>query len=136
MKTLFVQFFLLMIISCLFFSGCATIITGSRDLINIRTSNGQEVKATITSAEGVGDITLPTILNAKKAKQNIYIEVKETNEYEQSNAVAVSRMNNWFWGNIILGGLLGSTTDAISGAMWQYDNTITVPIQKKSVQQK
>lgn len=134
MKTSFVKFFLLMITSCLFFSGCATIITGSRDLINIRTSNGQEVKATITSAEGVGDITLPTILNAKKAKQNIYIEVKETNEYEQSNAVAVSRMNNWFWGNIILGGLLGSTTDAISGAMWQYDNTITVPIQKKSVQ--
>ena len=29
-------------------------------------------------------------------------------------------MDGWFWGNIIIGGLFGSTTDAVSGAVNKY----------------
>jgi hypothetical protein len=31
-----------------------------------------------------------------------------------------------FWGNIIIGGLLGSGTDYISGKMWSYEPNVTV----------
>jgi hypothetical protein len=31
-----------------------------------------------------------------------------------------TRMNPWFWGNIVIGGLFGSTTDGISGAIYEY----------------
>lgn len=31
-----------------------------------------------------------------------------------------ANINNWFWGNIIFGGLYGSTTDAVSGAAYEY----------------
>ncbi|MDD3175739.1 MAG: hypothetical protein PHU51_04640 [Candidatus Nanoarchaeia archaeon] len=135
MKSNLFNFCLFVFISFVF-TGCASIISGSRQSINIRTSNGQEVKSTIMTSEGTGNTVLPTILNVKRAKQTINIDVKETNEYEQSSMGVSSRMNGWFWGNIVLGGFLGSTTDAISGAMWQYDDTVTVPIQKKNVQQK
>ncbi len=29
-------------------------------------------------------------------------------------------MNSWFWGNILIGGVLGSTTDGMSGAMNEF----------------
>ena len=29
-------------------------------------------------------------------------------------------MNMWFWGNVLFGGLIGSSTDAATGAMWKF----------------
>jgi len=31
-----------------------------------------------------------------------------------------TRMNGWFWGNIVIGGLFGSSTDGVSGAVYAY----------------
>jgi hypothetical protein len=30
------------------------------------------------------------------------------------------KLDNWFWGNILIGDLIGSTTDGVSGAMYEY----------------
>ena len=37
-------------------------------------------------------------------------------------------VNGWFWANILggLSGILSSTTDASSGAMWKYDENVTL----------
>jgi hypothetical protein len=35
--------------------------------------------------------------------------------YETYKAVMQTRLDNWFWGNIIIGGVLGSTTDLATG---------------------
>ena len=34
-------------------------------------------------------------------------------------------------GNVITGGLLGSTTDFATGAAWEYDNTAVIYVNKK-----
>lgn len=123
---------LMSIVLC--FSGCATIVSGSRQQINIRTSNGQEVKATITSDEGVKDVLLPTVFDAKRANRDILIDVKETNSYETSSTIIRKKINPWVFGNILLwiGSLFGSTTDVASKSMWEYDDVVIVPVQKKS----
>lgn len=113
------------------FSGCATIISGPREQINLRTSNGQEVKATVTTVEGTKDIILPTLLDTKRAKNPMVIDIKETNEYEKSTTLVPSKINPVFWVNIFAGSF-SSTTDYASGSMWQYDDTIIIPVQKKS----
>jgi hypothetical protein len=39
-------------------------------------------------------------------------------------------MNPWFWGNIVLGGFVGSTTDGLSGAVYEYSpNQYMVTLQ-------
>lgn len=123
---------LMSIVVC--FSGCATIISGPRETINIRTSNGQEVKGTITTTEGTKDVLLPTLFDAKRANKDILIDIKETNAYESSSTVITKKLNPWVFldcfGSIF--GLFSTSTDANSGAMWQYDDVVIVPVQKKS----
>jgi len=34
-----------------------------------------------------------------------------------------TKLDGWFWGNIVLGGFIGSTTDGISGAYHQYEQS-------------
>ncbi|MGE4385556.1 MAG: hypothetical protein AB7E39_06815 [Endomicrobiaceae bacterium] len=120
---------LMSIVLC--FSGCATVFTGPRQQINIRTSSGQEAKATITTSEGTRDIILPTLLDTKRAKNPMVIDIKETNEYEKTTTLVPSKINPVFWVNIFAGSF-SSTTDYASGSMWQYDDTVIVPVQKKS----
>ena len=116
------------------FSGCATIVSGPRQQINLRTSNGQEVKATITSDEGVKDVILPTVFDAKRANRDILIDVKETSTYEPSSTVIRKRVNSWVWVDFLfwIVGPFATTTDYASGSLWQYDDTVIVPVQKKS----
>jgi len=53
----------------------------------------------------------------KKANQSL---VFEKDGYKTLTLPLETTLDPWFWGNIILGGLFGSTTDAISGAVNQY----------------
>ena len=40
--------------------------------------------------------------------------------YKRQTRQLTTRMDNWFWGNIVLGGLFGSTTDGVSGSIHEY----------------
>ena len=44
----------------------------------------------------------------------------EKDGYESVPLRLNTKLSVFFWGNIIFGGLLGSTTDALSGGMWEY----------------
>ena len=98
-------------------SGCASIIKGGSQNIDITTNNGQSVNATIFTKSGIQETT---------------ITVKEGRCNKESVTTAKSRIQPWFWGNMITGGILGSTTDSLTGAMWQYDNTIVVNVDEKT----
>ena len=40
--------------------------------------------------------------------------------YKEFSTTMSTTLNGWFFGNIVLGGLPGSTTDAATGAMHEY----------------
>jgi hypothetical protein len=40
--------------------------------------------------------------------------------YQDQQATIQTSLNMWFWGNVLCGGLIGSSTDAASGAMWKF----------------
>jgi len=53
----------------------------------------------------------------KETGQNL---VFEKEGYKPLTMHLETHLNPWFWGNIVIGGFLGSTTDGLSGAVYEY----------------
>lgn len=96
-------------------TGCASIVDGKYQTISFSTNpegatvtlNGQQV--------GKTPVTLPV---QRMSGPGILRFTKEG--YKDSEVIMHSSLNTWFLGNFIFGGLLGSTTDAVTGAMHEY----------------
>ena len=59
-------------------------------------------------------------------QKDITIRIKEDKCHQETVTVVNSHIEPWFWGNILSGGVFGSTTDSSTGAMWKYDETVVV----------
>lgn len=112
-------------------SGCSTIIEGSTQTVNFSTGMDKQIHAVITSSGGTMPVILPQALAVNKSSNDLVINIKDDNCVLPSTTIVKSHLNPWFWGNIIFGGLIGSTTDSASGAAWEYDNNILVNVALK-----
>lgn len=95
-------------------AGCATIVTGTSDTI---TFNSEPEGATVTVAGRVIGKTPVSVVIDKDTNQAVTFE-KEG--YKTFTTQLSTTTNPWFFGNIVIGGLLGSTTDGVSGAIIEY----------------
>ncbi len=92
---------------------CATIIKGSKQLITINCN----VEEAIVFLDGEQIGYTPFTGEIKKGKKMLMIQKDGYRTYQ----VALGKsLEGIFWGNIITGGLLGSTTDFATGAAWAY----------------
>jgi len=62
--------------------------------------------------------TTPLLATIKRGAEQVVVFSKEG--FETLSMQLHSGMNNWFWGNILFGGVLGSTTDSATGASREY----------------
>ena len=108
----------LALLACLMFlfvlQGCASIVSGTTQQMSFQ-SNPDDVTVTVTGR--VLGKTPFTIQLDKKKDQSVTF-TKEG--YKPLTMELATTMDPWFWGNIVLGGLIGSTTDGLSGAVHQY----------------
>lgn len=95
------------------FSGCATILDGKTQTINLTTSkpktvdiNGQQFSA-------------PGVVTVQRSNKDAIVNIKECNK----QILLQKSVNPTFFVNILSGGAFGSTTDYSSDAMWKYDQT-------------
>ena len=97
----------------LFFSGCATIVDGRQQQLNLISSKPHQVVIH-------GQIfQAPSMITIDRPKKKLtFATVSDCNK----TVMLKRKMNGQFWGNILFGGVPGSTTDSISGAIWEYDN--------------
>ncbi len=95
-------------------SGCASIVTGTDQKL---TFNSEPDEATVTVAGRVLGKTPLTVQVDKGSNQAITFE-KEG--YKTHTAQLSTTTNPWFFGNIVFGGLVGSTTDGVSGAIHEF----------------
>ena len=95
-------------------SGCATIVDGTSQPV---TFNSEPNRAKI-AINGVPVGVTPLTIQVKRAKNTI-IEAKKDG-YEPQQISLQTKVNTYFWGNILCGGFLGSTTDFASDAMVEY----------------
>lgn len=121
----------LLVLSVLTLAGCATIVDGGPDTINLMTSDGSRVQAQVNSKSGTQQLTLPTLISVPKSCSDVTIQVIESDKVQQSVAVASSSVNPWIFGNIVFGGLIGLAVDAMTGDICTYNNSVVVPVYPK-----
>ncbi len=109
-------------------SGCASIIEGRTQNVKLLPSKGENVDATFTSKAGTQNVKLPQTVSVEKANQELSVTVKQNTCVQPSTQTAKPSVSPWFFGNILFGGVFGSTTDAMTGSMWKYDDSVVVPI--------
>ena len=122
----------ILVLFMLALTGCASIVDGGPDTINLMTSNGASVKAQMISEQfGAQQITLPTFITVPKSCSDISVQVIEDKKVNQSSAIVSSSVNPWILGNVVFGGIPGILIDGVTGNMCTYDSSVIVPINSK-----
>ncbi len=103
-------------IACLglFFAGCASIVGGTSQTVSINSN----VKGANVIVNGANIGTTPYNGPLKRGKSTTVTLQKDG--YETKTITLNTEIESIFWGNIIIGGVLGSTTDLATGAMYKY----------------
>jgi len=95
---------------------CATIVDGQNQSITFNSApSGAEIVLDGTSM-GVTPLTV-SLERASHDK----VAIAKKDGYEDYQFRLSSGMNGWFLGNILSGGFIGSTTDLVSGAAYEYE---------------
>lgn len=95
-------------------AGCASIISGRTQEVSFA-SNPEGVTVAV-NGRILGKTPL-TINLQKKSEQSL---VFSKDGYKTLSMALETSIDGWFWGNIVLGGLIGSTTDGITGSVHKY----------------
>lgn len=103
-----------------FATGCATVMTADQQTINVTTSNNKTAEVTIDDKT----ITAPGIVTVLRDGKDKVVKTKA--EGCDTATPIKKEVTTSFFGNIVIGGLLGSTTDASTGKMWDYQNSVEI----------
>jgi|SRR5690554_6879304 len=126
------MFPLALIVSLLLISSCSSIINGRTQEISIHSNvDGADV---VLNGYNLG--TTPVNRVTIKREEKYHLIVKKDG-YKEYSSVLHTKFDKWFWGNIVIGGVIGSTTDALTGTTHLLDpNTLYVklaPLKEESV---
>jgi hypothetical protein len=105
---------ILLILAAATMTGCATIATGTKD--NVSFVSNPEGATVSVSGKVIGKTPVSADLPRKRDQMIVF----EKDGYKPLTMKLETQMNSWFWGNIVIGGLFGSTTDSASGAVYRY----------------
>ena len=102
--------YILLVFVALFSSGCATIVSGTNQKVSV-TSQPPGAKVT---ADGKMTATAPTDFTLDRKSDHTLEFSKEG--YKTATVMLKRTINGMLAGNILLGGLIGTGIDAVSGA--------------------
>jgi len=94
--------------------GCATIVSGTTQEMTFQS----EPEGALVKVDGrpLGRTPMAIQLD-RQADQSLTFELEG---YQTITMHLSTTLEPWFWGNILIGGVIGSTTDGISGAIYEY----------------
>jgi hypothetical protein len=108
----------------LLIQGCSSVINGTTQKITV-TSNVQGAEVMLN---GVNLGRTPITTRVKREKSSHLLVRKEG--YKDYSLQVQTKLDPWFWGNIVIGGLVGSTTDSVTGSTHLIDpDTIFVQME-------
>ena len=107
--------------SAVMFSGCATILSGKKQAINLTSTPSGK---TVTLAGKT--VTTPSIVTIERGQDNLVLKGNNCG----GQKLVSKKLNPVFFVNILSGGAFGSTTDYQTKAMWKYDENINLECQQ------
>lgn len=110
----------------LMLSGCATIVEGSDQSVSIITYPPEARCELLRSGEVLALVNpTPGTVSLEKSSDDITVHCMK-DDYFDSVETLTSSLQDMTFGNIIFGGIVGVAVDASSGAMHEYDESISV----------
>jgi hypothetical protein len=103
------------VLGVLLLAECATIASGTKQQVTIQSSPSDALVKVDGKPLGRTPLTLQL---DKKEKQTLTVEKED---YKTFSTKMSTTLDPWFWGNILFGGLIGTTTDGMSGAIHKYE---------------
>lgn len=116
----------------LLITGCASIVSGTRQQISIHSN----VNGALVTLNGASLGLTPLTAEIKKAKNQTLVIKKDG--YITQELKLITKLNLAFWGNILIGGTIGSSTDSSTGAWYEYSPNsyfINLEVEKKSAKE-
>ena len=102
-------------LSIVFLTGCASIVSGRQQQVTF-TSNPDDAVVSIDGKQ-IGKTPITAQLDRKGTAQVVTIQ---KDGYKPTTFQLKSTVNPWFFGNLVFGGLFGSSTDSSTGAINAY----------------
>jgi hypothetical protein len=116
-----------LLISCVLLTSCATILEGSRQEVSIH-SNPAGANIFI-NGENKGATPRTILMKRKISARTVVLSIDGYENYEVNTK---RKLNGYFFGNILLGGVIGMAIDAATGAMYRITPAfIDVDLKKK-----
>lgn len=113
------------IVTVVLMSGCSTIFNEKTQTVNVTSSDGRSIKGTVDGTPFTTPGAVPVLRT--KASKVFLTDAEGCNKQTTSE----SKVDVKFFGNIILGGVFGSTTDYSTDKMWKYDDNVTITCASK-----
>jgi hypothetical protein len=113
-------------------SGCATVIEGGDQVINVSTSGCEEhgaMQCVAKNDDGSSVLTAPASVSVDKDKDSLTITCASKDDKASGEVLVDSSYEAWNAGNILVGGIIGIGVDAATGAMWKYPSAVVVPMK-------
>jgi hypothetical protein len=113
-------------------SGCATVIEGGDQVINVSTTGCEEhgaMQCVAKNDDGSSVLTAPASVSMDKDKDSLVITCNSKDGEANGEVIIDSKYEAWNAGNILVGGIIGVGVDAATGAMWKYPSAVVVPMK-------
>jgi len=122
---------LLSLLSCtaaVSLSGCATIVEGSTDKINVVTAPPSNAACTLTNSRGTYNTFASGLAVVKRSTSDLNVVCADQSSGARGQSTVASDVEGWAFGNILLGGIIGLGVDWGTGAAYTYPNSTTVSL--------
>ncbi|VGQ13060.1 hypothetical protein SB5439_05135 [Klebsiella variicola] len=118
MKTLFKTVIAAAVISM---TGCASVVNSTSQSLTVD-SNPQGLPFVISDSKGIAVTSgvTPTSVTLPRGKGALHVEVKDKKGNVAGRGDFKESVSGWYFGNILLGGIVGLVVDAADDAMWKY----------------
>lgn len=113
-------------------TGCATVIEGGDQTVNVSTTGCEEhgvIQCSAVNDDGSSQLTAPASVSVDKDMDDLTISCRSKDKVAYGEVIVESSYEAWNAGNLLLGGVIGVGVDAATGAMWNYPSSIIVPMK-------
>lgn len=121
----------ILICAALALSGCATIAHGTTQDITVSSAPATGIKCTLTNGAGTWEVITPATVTIKKSGTPLKVRCDKSGESHGSHDVD-AKLDKATVGNAV-GGMIGATVgasiDAATGALHNYNGTVTFKME-------
>jgi hypothetical protein len=110
-------------------SGCATIIKGTTETVNVTSPPVRGARCVLTTADRYWDLITPSSVRLPRSGDDLSV-VCTKRGFKDSAETIPSHFNFVTLGNLVIGGMVGVTVDAVSGANESYPADIALPMER------